>query len=100
VNGFEIVVFGQGSTEILDLDTLTWRAGPVNNELKNQGVSLPDGKSFLAISGNSQATGLSPKIMRLDPESYTWVTLSSTLSSGHRHFAAMGATAASVPLCA
>jgi len=56
VNGRELVAFDRGNAQILNLDSLQWRDGPVNNELSHEGQVLHDGDSFLAISGRKMVS--------------------------------------------
>ena len=61
------------ATEILNLDTMTWRDGPQFPEYQTYwATSLPYGNSFLAIGGVSIGYGRRNEIWHFNPDSYTW----------------------------
>ena len=73
-------------TEILNLDTMTWRAGPPlpTDDHTFDGSSLPYGNSFLAIGGYSLDYDQSNEIWYFNPDSYTW-ELMATMAEEREH---------------
>ena len=61
-------------TEILNLDSLTWRLGPhFPSERKTiYGTSMQYGDSFLAIGGETQDYGFRNETWYFNPENYQW----------------------------
>lgn len=65
------------ATEILDVDTMTWRTGPDFPTYDSQyrtyyGETLQYKNSFLAIGGKAQGYGEGTEIWYYNPESSTW----------------------------
>ena len=84
-NGTSEIVVATGAvletameTEILNLDTMTWRAGPQFPTVDRayQGSSLPYGNSFLAIGGAVNGHGYRDEIWYFDPDRYEWEVIS------------------------
>ena len=65
---------GGQTTEIFNLDSQTWRAGPQlpTAEETYSGTTLPYGNSFLVVGGYSIVSGCRSEIWLFNPDSYEW----------------------------
>ena len=97
LNGSQEIVMTTGyelstgtSTEILNLDTMLWRAGPEfpTTNRTFYGTSLPYGHSFLAIGGYTIDAGIRDEIWFFNPDSYEW-ELIATMEQDRELFAAI-----------
>ncbi len=86
--GKEVVVAGYGTSEIFNMATMTWRAGP----------NLPDGNgyasvqltnTFLLVGGQEQAAVYSDKIYIFDEDAYVFNLKSQTMQYPRRDAAAV-----------
>ena len=77
-------------TEILNLDTMTWRAGPPfpTEERTYEGFSLPYANSFVAIGGYTYFHGERNEIWYFNPDSYEWDVIS-TMAQQRRYLTAI-----------
>ena len=80
-------------TEILNLDTMTWRAGPQFPALgaTERGTSLPYKNSFLVIGGHTDTFQYSYEIWYFNPDRYSWEVIS------YMYFGREYATAIALP---
>ena len=64
------------SSDILDLSTMTWRAGPDFPEPRENGASVPFGDSFIVVGGQSgDLLTYYDDILRFDPATEDWVVM-------------------------
>ena len=63
------------STNILDLDTMTWRDGPAPGDWYDNVSSAPFGDTFVVVGGTN-----SDAIYEFDPENEEWIQREQTLS--------------------
>ena len=59
------------TSEILDLDTLTWRDGPPFSSIVDRSSSTQYGNTLVVVAANG--------IYEFDPEHEAWITLDETL---------------------
>lgn len=66
------------ATEILNLDTMTWRNGTdFGAEARTfNGASIPYRNSFLAIGGYTYEIGYRNETWYFNPDTYTWEVMS------------------------
>lgn len=82
--GRDIVVAGgtaSTSSEILDLDSLTWRAGPAVNATKSYGhpAAVQLAETFLLVGGKDQGDGDIDAVLEYDPAGEAWITRNETV---------------------
>ena len=79
-----------GKTEILDLETLTWRPGPnfPTNSRANDGESLQYRDTFLAVGGYSWGKSEELAIWKYMPDEEEW-TVVAMMENKRQKFAAI-----------
>ncbi len=85
-NGLEVVVATVGSSEIFNINTMQWRAGPSLGQIFAAGVGqLTD--TFLLVGGENYSGG-SPlhTIYQFDHINYDWVLLHNRLGLGRKGY--------------
>ena len=62
------------STEILDLDTMQWSAGPNLPGPRYDAASVPYKNTFLVVGGKDGGHAVQDTIFEFDPETGDWIT--------------------------
>ncbi len=79
-NGLEVVIVEDGTTEIFNLNDLTWRSGPSVTEF-DEGSYAQIGDTFVVVGGQDYYGDALDTIYKFDHLNYEWILLDQRLQT-------------------